>query len=604
MKAFSYPFVFLILATAIPNAMSQPVIADSAEIILGAIRWDWTGDGEVNRAVEKSLGPQQWHYRVPFFGTILNDSTIQATCATQECVDREIVYAKENGLDYWAFLLYPEGSDLDLPLRRYLSSGYNSELNFAVIGADSLDRIIYYFKHPSYQTVLSGRPLYFIYDDFVPEHISDLKARCMMEGIPEPYVVPMKDTQEPGEDAISRYWYNGTNFAGETYGAPYSVLANSAIAEWNRRKEAGYTQVPLVSTGTDGRPRLINTPPWIQDPSFYEKYYEAPTPAELAENLQAAVDFVAANPVSCEAKAILIYSWNENDEGGWLTPTLDTSNSDLVDISRLRALKEVVWPTNPDNPAVQDAYLKAILVDGDTLPGFHPDTTHYQILLRGTNARVPVITALSREKYARINIILPDQPSGSAEILVTSEDGSTQKTYFLEIDVSYVPPGTIGWEFNSPFDTERWEVVWHGHASLQAPDTVLLVHIKDEYPEIRSPPDLQINAATYDKAVISVKNNTTSDDWYFKIYAGEGAEKLIDLIPSTMDNEFKNYSLDLSSVPEWQGTIDQVGWLVARQVGTGTAEIDYVRLELTDQPLSDDTFLDFIAYDDIHLESF
>jgi hypothetical protein len=216
--------IMVILFCSQGQVNAQPVSADSAGIIVGAIRWDWTGDGEVNRAVEKALGPKQWHYRVPFFGSILNDSTIEATCASQECVDREILYAKENGLDYWAFLLYPEGSDLDLPLRRYLSSGYNSLLRFAVIGTKSVERIISYFRHPSYQTVLDGRPLYYIFGEYDPAHISELKAACGSEGIPEPYVVPLKDVQDAGDDAISRYWYNGMTSGGETYGAPYNKL--------------------------------------------------------------------------------------------------------------------------------------------------------------------------------------------------------------------------------------------------------------------------------------------------------------------------------------------------------------------------------------------
>ena len=32
--------------------------------------------------------------------------------------------------------------------------------------------------------------------------------------------------------------------------------------------------------------------------------------------------WVEKNPVAAESKAVLIYAWNENDEGGWLVPTL------------------------------------------------------------------------------------------------------------------------------------------------------------------------------------------------------------------------------------------------------------------------------------------
>jgi hypothetical protein len=45
--------------------------------------------------------------------------------------------------------------------------------------------------------------------------------------------------------------------------------------------------------------------------------------------LQAALDWIKANPKSAEAKAVLIYAWNEFDEGGWLAPTLTEGTARL-----------------------------------------------------------------------------------------------------------------------------------------------------------------------------------------------------------------------------------------------------------------------------------
>ena len=75
---------------------------------------------------------------------------------------------------------------------------------------------------------------------------------------------------------------------------------------------------------------------------FYEYYFDSPTPGELASHLNDAIHFVRAHPESCESRAILIYSWNENDEGGWLTPTLDKDGA--IDDGRLRAIKAVIMP--------------------------------------------------------------------------------------------------------------------------------------------------------------------------------------------------------------------------------------------------------------------
>ena len=43
---------------------------ETSRPIVGAIRWDgWHGDAsEVGLTVEKTLAPNHWHYRLPFFG--------------------------------------------------------------------------------------------------------------------------------------------------------------------------------------------------------------------------------------------------------------------------------------------------------------------------------------------------------------------------------------------------------------------------------------------------------------------------------------------------------------------------------------------------------
>ena len=82
--------------------------------IIGAIRWDaWhkprtpaenVGEGDPVDAMMKSLGPQPYHYRLPFFATIVNDNKVRIDGYTQPIMDQEIAFAKAGGLDYWAFL--------------------------------------------------------------------------------------------------------------------------------------------------------------------------------------------------------------------------------------------------------------------------------------------------------------------------------------------------------------------------------------------------------------------------------------------------------------------------------------------------------------------
>ena len=47
-------------------------------------------------------------------------------------MDREISYASAAGLDYWAFVNYPEQEAMSSGLKLYLSSEHRSRINFCL----------------------------------------------------------------------------------------------------------------------------------------------------------------------------------------------------------------------------------------------------------------------------------------------------------------------------------------------------------------------------------------------------------------------------------------------------------------------------------------
>jgi hypothetical protein len=79
----------------------------------------------------------------------------------------------------------------------------------------------------------------------------------------------------------------------------------------------------LVTTGWDKRPRKHNPVSWEQNDAYHRQgvFPATATPEEIASHLKRSVEFVKANPGVCAANAIIIYAWNEHDEGGWLLPT-------------------------------------------------------------------------------------------------------------------------------------------------------------------------------------------------------------------------------------------------------------------------------------------
>ena len=152
--------------------------ASHDHVLVGAIRWDaWHGPAsEVGLTVEKTLAPAHWHHRLPFYGKVVGEDVVEARGNTQEVMDQEISHAHTAGLDYWAFVIYPEENALSLGLKLYLSSERKSLVNFCLDlqggweagGGPSawsarIHRYVSYFKEPTYQDVLDGRPLVYLY---------------------------------------------------------------------------------------------------------------------------------------------------------------------------------------------------------------------------------------------------------------------------------------------------------------------------------------------------------------------------------------------------------------------------------------------------------
>ncbi len=307
---------------------------------VGAIRWDaWTG-GSVTAEVERSLGPEKYHARLPWFAEVVGPDRVRIDGSPQAVMDQEIAFAESAWLDYWAFVLYPEDVALSHSLKSYLKSAARSKVNFCVILHNSFgvpeaqwpkerDRAVALLKEPGYQTVLNGRPLVYAFqvmfkDKFPDERMADFLRAAKAAGL-NPYCVYMgwnpasdfRDFSARGFEAVSAYAYNSN-------AAAFAGLCQAVETEhWRNAAKAGVPYIPLVTTGWDYRPRIDNPVSWQKElASHGQKVFPAiATPQEIASHLDRAIRFVQENKKVCPANAIIIYAWNEHDEGGWLAPT-------------------------------------------------------------------------------------------------------------------------------------------------------------------------------------------------------------------------------------------------------------------------------------------
>lgn len=77
-----------------------------------------------------------------------------------------------------------------------------------------------------------------------------------------------------------------------------------------------------MSTGWSKRPRYDYPVTWEPDfAPFKDQWGQQAEPSEIAAHLGAAISWGEQNPASTPAATVLIYVWNEFDEGGWICAT-------------------------------------------------------------------------------------------------------------------------------------------------------------------------------------------------------------------------------------------------------------------------------------------
>lgn len=320
------------------------------KVRVGAIRWDaWYGPdsspGSSEWYAAHDLDPARYHRRAPFFAQLVDDDRMRID-GTQDSMDAEIAYAADAGLNYWAFGWYQAGRPLHRAWEFYQSSPHRSRVNWCVlIGLGSIpgkfpptDDLIAYFQQPEYEKY-GDRPILFVMHDKTSLQpaagaLASLRAQCSAAGFADPYVViqssvastAASDARAIGADAISAYADAPPISNGP---AAYAKLDAFVRKRWSEMAATGVPVVPNGMTGWDRRPRIEHPPPFDPIKVGPNDYVIPGSAAEIARHIDAAVSFVRSNERLCPSKHVLVYSWNECDEGGSvLCPTWSERGAD------------------------------------------------------------------------------------------------------------------------------------------------------------------------------------------------------------------------------------------------------------------------------------
>ena len=328
---------------------------------VGAIRWDawvgerWSAGLEVERILlgilmsnPDAAAVSDYHFRVPWFGIIQPNNKVLARYTDILTVEREMRFAKAAGIDYWAPVWYGDHNNTGGSLQRnlWIKSLQRNSLqwchtfdgNFHGAVGDCTtpgqkklisDMVAIDFESDAYVKTNSGRPVFFIHDanDSYATCVDALYAECALQGVPDPFVIIgtfEKNTDKINQvvatcraSGISSYVVAGKD------DLAYSANATMERERWSIWNNCNGVAVPTVTSGWDNRPRYYCGCPWYADmESLRNSWIQFPTPTELQKQVEEAIRFTQDNPKATDFKSIIIYAWNEYDEGGFIAPTL------------------------------------------------------------------------------------------------------------------------------------------------------------------------------------------------------------------------------------------------------------------------------------------
>lgn len=330
-------------------------------IRVGVIHWDASLPPETYFGYyqTRTLSPQKYRTFTPYYAKVLGEEKITYGEREQADYDLELSYAKEAGIDYFAYVFYPDrGSrehisltygdcshrvyELNRARRMHETSSLRDQLSIAaIVGAhpfteEDVADLVRLLGAPYYETV-EGRPLLYLFGGVREEIMERIAKRCAEQGIPRPWFVamyndaPEKDAPVEKADALSAY---AVTAGGITR---YGELAERALSLDRARLAAGRAVIPLFTVGWDPSPRIDIPSPWVTYPNI--PYAAYATEEELLLAAEEMADFIEKEAGNAFLGHILTFAWNEFEEGGWICPTYREDLS--VNEERVRTFRRI-----------------------------------------------------------------------------------------------------------------------------------------------------------------------------------------------------------------------------------------------------------------------
>ena len=346
MKSFARRHCIGVLASSLLFVSSAAFAAPVARV--GAVNWDCSVPSSTffGTASIRALSPAKYRDRTPYYAQKIDDDAIDYRERTLEEYEREMLYAIDAGIDYFAYCWYdktpPPGSlpgasetcraadghlqELTRARELHVRSGLRTVLGFCAIlvvthpySNDELEALVDAMNDPGYEKI-DGRPLVYAYAGPWREPVARLRSICSRKGIADPYVALMcggkavpKAEDIAGADALTAY-------ACPAEAKTFAALVDISMERNANRAKAGIPVIPHISLGWDPSPRIDNPVPWATYPKG--SYSVAKSQNDFVTAARAMKDWIRDNPKSTPTGHVLAFAWNEFEEGGWICPSM------------------------------------------------------------------------------------------------------------------------------------------------------------------------------------------------------------------------------------------------------------------------------------------
>ena len=325
---------------------------------IGVINWDVSlpPDTYMGSYFAKTMSYKKWRYRTPYYADIISEDNICCHYRTQEEFDKELEYAIAAKIDYFAYVWEtddkensPRNYSMNYARRMHQSSRLREKIKLCAIimcckeyTERDFCNLAEAMKSTYYEKV-GNRPIVYLYTGYHVDIIEKFREFPQKYNTEDPYIVFLtdyrftvdekaKDGYYSKADAVSAY----SHAPGETYS--YSQFIDTLIEENEKRKEHYIDTIPLYSLGWDPTPRIDIKVPWIT--YGIRAFSPNPTSEELIIGAKRLSKWIKENKEYTKTKHVMVFSWNEFEEGAFICPTLN--EDETINDERITSFAQVV----------------------------------------------------------------------------------------------------------------------------------------------------------------------------------------------------------------------------------------------------------------------